>query len=188
MSRHFWLPELSHIGLDSLYVSLLFKSGSLNIAFAKSFFPEPSVYLVTQRSLFISRYSSCFSVPVLKTANSIQRIKKDPSLNELQPPPYPEERKTSSSSRSRSDRGVTKASSRERCHSPQGSSEGSEDPDTESYLNKGCDEDIPSDSTAVLGPEVRGMLCSHLYAPVKVTLWITLSTFSICDVGIYMNK
>lgn len=30
--------------------------------------------------------------------------------------------------------------------------------DTESYLNKGCEEDIPSDSTAVLGQEVRPVL------------------------------
>lgn len=29
------------------------------------------------------------------------------------------------------------------------------DQDAESYLNKGCEEDIPSDSTAVVGPEVR---------------------------------
>lgn len=34
--------------------------------------------------------------------------------------------------------------------------------DTESYLNKGCEEDIPSDSTAVLGQEVRSLLVASL--------------------------
>uniref|UniRef100_A0A673AW87 Synaptotagmin XIVb n=1 Tax=Sphaeramia orbicularis TaxID=375764 RepID=A0A673AW87_9TELE len=87
-------------------------------------------------------------------ANSIQRIKKDSSLNELQPPPYHDEGKTvSATSRSRSDRGTRRGSPPQRCDSPQCSSEASVDQDTESYLNKGCEEDIPSDSTAVLGPE-----------------------------------
>ncbi|XP_047429283.1 synaptotagmin-14b isoform X2 [Mugil cephalus] len=88
-------------------------------------------------------------------ANSIQRIKKDSSLSELQPPPYQDEGSGARvSSRPRSERGVRRASSPQRCESPRCSSEASgEEQDTESYLNKGCEEDIPSDSTAVLGPE-----------------------------------
>ncbi|XP_044024800.1 synaptotagmin-14b isoform X2 [Siniperca chuatsi] len=87
-------------------------------------------------------------------ANSIQRIKKDSSLNEPQPPPYQDEgTAVRVSSRSRSERGVRRGSSPQRCDSPRCSSEASVDQDTESYLNKGCEEDIPSDSTAVLGPE-----------------------------------
>ncbi|XP_056260496.1 synaptotagmin-14b isoform X4 [Seriola aureovittata] len=87
-------------------------------------------------------------------ANSIQRIKKDSSLTELQPPPYQDKGPAACvSSRSRSERGVRRVSSPQRCDSPRCSSEASVDQDTESYLNKGCEEDIPSDSTAVLGPE-----------------------------------
>ncbi|XP_059211812.1 synaptotagmin-14-like [Centropristis striata] len=85
-------------------------------------------------------------------ANSIQRIKKDSSLSEPQPPPYQDEGSMARvSSRARSERGVRRGSSPQRCDSP--CSEASVDQDTESYLNKGCEEDIPSDSTAVLGPE-----------------------------------
>ena len=103
------------------------------------------------------------SVTAVKAANSIQRIKKESSLNELQPPPYQDEGSAAcASSRSRSERGVRRGSSPQRCDSPHCSSEPSVDQDTESYLNKGCEEDIPSDSTAVLGPEVRGKL---LYVP-----------------------
>ncbi|XP_030577455.1 synaptotagmin-14-like isoform X2 [Archocentrus centrarchus] len=87
-------------------------------------------------------------------ANCIQRIKKDSSLSEPQPPPY-QDRDSGASvpSRAHSERGVRRAPSPQRCDSPHCSSEASGDQDTESYLNKACDEDIPSDSTAVLGPE-----------------------------------
>uniref|UniRef100_A0AAQ5Y679 Synaptotagmin XIVb n=1 Tax=Amphiprion ocellaris TaxID=80972 RepID=A0AAQ5Y679_AMPOC len=87
-------------------------------------------------------------------ANSIQRIKKDSSLCELQPPPYQDEVSVARmSSRSQSERGTRRGSIQQRCDSPLCSSEASVDQDTESYLNKACEEDIPSDSTAVLGPE-----------------------------------
>uniref|UniRef100_A0A8C5DP66 Synaptotagmin-14-like n=1 Tax=Gouania willdenowi TaxID=441366 RepID=A0A8C5DP66_GOUWI len=111
-------------------------------------------------------------------ANSIQRIKKELSLSELQPPPYqdaaPEARP---SSRCRSDRrrGVRRATSIQRSTSPHGSSEVSEDHDTESYLNKGCEEDIPSDSTAVVGPEdVTGSLHPLAYEPEPFAKYGTL--------------
>nr|XP_057912469.1 synaptotagmin-14b isoform X3 [Doryrhamphus excisus] len=84
--------------------------------------------------------------------NSIQRMKKSPSLTEGQPPPYQDRDRGSAArvcrSRSRATREVRRGSSPQRC-----SSEASVDQDTESYLNKGCEEDIPSDSTAVVGPE-----------------------------------
>ncbi|XP_039454451.1 synaptotagmin-14b isoform X2 [Oreochromis aureus] len=87
-------------------------------------------------------------------ASSIQRIKKDSSLGEPQPPPYQDEGSGACvGSRYRSERGVRRAPTPQRCDSPHCSSEASGDQDTESYLNKACDEDIPSDSTAVLGPE-----------------------------------
>uniref|UniRef100_A0A3B4H722 Synaptotagmin-14-like n=1 Tax=Pundamilia nyererei TaxID=303518 RepID=A0A3B4H722_9CICH len=83
-----------------------------------------------------------------------QPIKKDSSLGEPQPPPYQDEGSGACvGSRSRSERGVRRAPSTQHCDSPHCSSEASGDQDTESYLNKACDEDIPSDSTAVLGPE-----------------------------------
>ncbi|KAM4600979.1 synaptotagmin-14-like [Polymixia lowei] len=86
--------------------------------------------------------------------NSIQRIKRDSPLNELQPPPYQDEDTSVCVSRSRSGgRGTRRGSSPEHSHSPRCSSEASVDQDTESYLNKGYEEDVPSDSTAVLGPE-----------------------------------
>ncbi|XP_073709107.1 synaptotagmin-14b isoform X2 [Garra rufa] len=79
------------------------------------------------------------------SAEQVKRKKGSNSLNELQPPPY-------------RDKDDLKGGSRARSDSAEGSgsevSEGSEDPeDTESYLNKGYEEDAPSDSTAVLGPE-----------------------------------
>ncbi|XP_024912603.1 synaptotagmin-14b isoform X3 [Cynoglossus semilaevis] len=85
---------------------------------------------------------------------SIQRMKKNSSANDSQPPPYQDKAsKARVSSRARSERGLRKTSPPQRCDDPRSSSEASEDEDTESYLNKGCEEDIPSDSTAVLGPE-----------------------------------
>ncbi|KAJ8009308.1 hypothetical protein DPEC_G00087540 [Dallia pectoralis] len=72
--------------------------------------------------------------------NSIQQIRPGSPLNELQPPPYQDEDSPAGES-SPDDDGSHQ------------SSEASIDQDTESYLNKGYDEDVPSDSTAVLGPE-----------------------------------
>ncbi|XP_059355011.1 synaptotagmin-14b isoform X2 [Carassius carassius] len=79
------------------------------------------------------------------SAEQVKRKNGSSSLNELQPPPY-------------RDKDDLKCGSRGRSDSAEGSgseiSEASEDPeDTESYLNKGYEEDAPSDSTAVLGPE-----------------------------------
>lgn len=110
---------------------------------------------VSPVTFFLSHCSLC--LPLL-AGNSIQRIKTDSSLNEPQPPPYQDEDSACLSSHSRSERGVKRRSPPHACDSPRCSSEASEDQNTECYPNKGCEEDIPSDSTAVLGPEVRSEL------------------------------
>ncbi|XP_051952226.1 synaptotagmin-14b isoform X1 [Xyrauchen texanus] len=77
------------------------------------------------------------------SVDHVKKKKGSSSLNEHQPPPYRDKEDLKRGSRGRSD-------------SAEGSdvSEGSVDPeDTESYMNKEYEEDAPSDSTAVLGPE-----------------------------------
>uniref|UniRef100_A0A3P9L5Q0 Synaptotagmin XIVb n=1 Tax=Oryzias latipes TaxID=8090 RepID=A0A3P9L5Q0_ORYLA len=98
---------------------------------------------------------------------SIQRMRKD---SELQPPPYQDESSGARrSSRSRSERGLRS------CDSLPCSSEASMDQDAESFLNKGCEEDIPSDSTAVLGPEDgSGPRLPKLYEPEPLAKYGTL--------------
>lgn len=109
---------------------------------------------LTSRRLYL--ITPPLSLCVTKSEGSIQRMKKNSSANDSQPPPYQDKAsKARVSSRARSERGLRKTSPPQRCDDPRSSSEASEDEDTESYLNKGCEEDIPSDSTAVLGPEVR---------------------------------
>nr|XP_043904463.1 synaptotagmin-14b isoform X2 [Solea senegalensis] len=119
--------------------------------------------------------------------NSIQRIKKDPSLNELQPPPYQDKctaaaaAATTASSRSRS---VQRGSPPQRCDSSHCSSEASVEQDSESYLNKGCEEDIPSDSTAVLGPEDgSGHQLPTAYEPEPLAKYGTLDVAFEYDSG-----
>uniref|UniRef100_A0A3Q1K422 C2 domain-containing protein n=1 Tax=Anabas testudineus TaxID=64144 RepID=A0A3Q1K422_ANATE len=117
--------------------------------------------------------------------SSIQRIKKDSSLHELQPPPYQDEGSAACmSSRSRSERAARKGSPPQRRDSPCCSSETSEDQDTESYLNKGCEEDIPSDSTAVLGPEDgSGLQFPTAYEPEPLAKYGTLDVAFEYDSG-----
>ncbi|XP_068198078.1 synaptotagmin-14b isoform X2 [Antennarius striatus] len=99
-------------------------------------------------------YSSEASSDQEEAANSIQRRKRNSSLNETKPPPYQDVTSAGRvGSSSRSEPRVRRGSSPQRCDSPRCSSEASEDRDSEGYLNKGCEEDIPSDSTAVLGQE-----------------------------------
>ncbi|MEQ2310735.1 hypothetical protein AMECASPLE_012218 [Ameca splendens] len=109
-------------------------------------------------------------------AASIQRIHKDSSLTELQPPPYQHVSSgTRKSTRSCSERGVRRPSSPQHSDSPRCSSETSVDQDTESYLHKGCEEDIPSDSTAVLSPEDgSGLQLPSAYEPEPIAQYGTL--------------
>lgn len=94
-----------------------------------------------------------------RPANCIQRMRRTPPLDELQPPPYQDENGSPRMSCTLSDLGDAKCDMSHASGSPRLSfgkcpSEGSDGPDTESYLNKGYEEDVPSDSTAVLSPEV----------------------------------
>ncbi|XP_031177498.1 synaptotagmin-14b isoform X3 [Sander lucioperca] len=118
-------------------------------------------------------------------ASSIQRIKKNSSLSDPQPPPYQDEGSAPHvSSRSRSERGVRRGSSPQHCDSPRCSSDASVDQDTESYLNKGCGEDIPSDSTAVLGPEDgSGSQLPTAYEPEPLAKYGTLDVAFEYDSG-----
>ncbi|XP_068432701.1 synaptotagmin-14b isoform X2 [Clinocottus analis] len=116
-------------------------------------------------------------------ANRIQRIKKKSSVSEPRPPPYQDEGSAArATSRSRSERGVRTGSSPQRCDSE--ASEASVDQDTESYHNKGCEEDIPSDSTAVLGPEDgSGPQLPSAYEPEPLAKYGTLDVAFEYDSG-----
>ncbi|KAG1950363.1 synaptotagmin-14 [Pimephales promelas] len=90
--------------------------------------------------------------------NCIQRMRRTPPLDELQPPPYQDEDGSPRMSCTPSDLGDAKCDLSHGSESPRHSygkcpSEVSEAQETESFLNKGFEEDVPSDSTAVLSPE-----------------------------------
>ncbi|XP_035990957.1 synaptotagmin-14 isoform X2 [Fundulus heteroclitus] len=91
-------------------------------------------------------------------ANCIQRMRRTPPLDELQPPPYQDENGSPRMSCTLSDLGDAKCDLSQTSGSPHLSfgkclSEGSDGQGSEGYLNKGYEEDVPSDSTAVLSPE-----------------------------------
>lgn len=93
------------------------------------------------------------------SGNCIQRMRRTPPLDELQPPPYQDENGSPRMSCTLSDLGDAKCDLSHTSGSPHLSfskcpSDGSDDRETESYFNKGYEEDVPSDSTAVLSPEV----------------------------------
>lgn len=97
---------------------------------------------------------------LFQSANCIQRMRRTPPLDELQPPPYQDENGSPRMSCTLSDLGDAKCDLSLTSGSPHLSfgkcpSEGSDGHETESYLNKGYEEDVPSDSTAVLSPEVN---------------------------------
>ncbi|XP_035466949.1 synaptotagmin-14 isoform X1 [Scophthalmus maximus] len=90
--------------------------------------------------------------------NCIQRMRRTPPLDELQPPPYQDENGSPRMSCTLSDLGDAKCDLSHSSGSPHLSfgkcpSEGSDGHETGGYLNKGYEEDVPSDSTAVLSPE-----------------------------------
>ncbi|KAJ8401241.1 hypothetical protein AAFF_G00388230 [Aldrovandia affinis] len=85
-------------------------------------------------------------------------MRRTPPLDELQPPPYQDEDGSPRMSCTPSDMGDAKCGLSHCSDSPPHSygkcpSEGSAGQETESYLTKGYEEDVPSDSTAVLSPE-----------------------------------
>ncbi|XP_026117281.1 synaptotagmin-14-like [Carassius auratus] len=90
--------------------------------------------------------------------NCIQRMRRTPPLDELQPPPYQDENGSPRMSCTPSDLDDAKCDLSQGSDSPRHSygkcpSEVSGAQETESFLNKGYEEDVPSDSTAVLSPE-----------------------------------
>ncbi|XP_071996331.1 synaptotagmin-14 isoform X2 [Engystomops pustulosus] len=91
-------------------------------------------------------------------ANSIQRMRRTPPLDELQPPPYQDDSGSPHLSCTPSEIGESKCELSHCSNSPRYSynkcpSEGSTGHEVESFQNKGYEEDVPSDSTAVLSPE-----------------------------------
>ncbi|XP_068089092.1 synaptotagmin-14 isoform X2 [Hyperolius riggenbachi] len=91
-------------------------------------------------------------------ANSIQRMRRTPPLDELQPPPYQDDSGSPHLSCTPSELGDSKCELSHCSNSPRYSynkcpSEGSMGHEIESFQNKQYEEDVPSDSTAVLGPE-----------------------------------
>ncbi|XP_002934725.2 synaptotagmin-14 isoform X3 [Xenopus tropicalis] len=91
-------------------------------------------------------------------ANCIQRMRRTPPLDELQPPPYQDDSGSPRLSCTPSEIGDSKCELSRCSNSPRYSftkcpSEGSMGHEAESFQNKGYEEDVPSDSTAVLSPE-----------------------------------
>ncbi|KAM9777479.1 synaptotagmin-14 [Neosynchiropus ocellatus] len=135
-------------------------------------------------SALMSNYNGYSSDASVDDANCIQRMRRTPPLDELQPPPYQDENGSPRMSCTLSDlcdakcdlshTGSSPHLSFGKCHS-----EGSDDHETESYLNKGYEEDVPSDSTAVLSPEdisARGSAARLLkgYEPDQIAKYGTL--------------
>ncbi|XP_072313130.1 synaptotagmin-14 isoform X2 [Eucyclogobius newberryi] len=135
-------------------------------------------------SLLTAGYDGYSSDASADDANCIQRMSRTPPLDELQPPPYQDENGSPRMSCTMSDLGDAKCDLSQTSGSPHMSfskcpSEGSDGPETESYLNKGYEEDVPSDSTAVLSPEnlsTRGSAAQLLkgYEPDPVAKYGTL--------------
>ncbi|XP_028580575.2 synaptotagmin-14 isoform X5 [Podarcis muralis] len=109
-----------------------------------------------------AKQSECFSKEVSskktpEKANCIQRMRQTPPLDELQPPPYQDDSGSPHLSCTPSEVGDSKCEFSQCSNSPRCSykcpSEGSTGHEIESFHNKGYEEDVPSDSTAVLSPE-----------------------------------
>ncbi|XP_066534869.1 synaptotagmin-14 isoform X3 [Hoplias malabaricus] len=142
-----------------------------------------------------AEYDGYSSEASAEDVNCIQRMRVTPPLDELQPPPYQDENGSPRMSCTPSDLGDGKCDLSQGTNSPQHSytvkcpSEGSAGHDTESFLNKGYEEDVPSDSTALLSPEdlsARGS-AAHLskgYDPEPLAQFGTLDVvfdYDSCD-------
>ncbi|MBN3291958.1 SYT14 protein, partial [Polypterus senegalus] len=121
--------------------------------------PKGYVWETRQKYTSLSaEYDGYSSEASTEDVNCIQRMRRTPPLDELQPPPYQDEDGSPRLSCTPSDLGDGKCELSHCSDSPRRSygkcpSEGSAGHETESYLNKGYEEDVPSDSTAVLSPE-----------------------------------
>ncbi|XP_048339902.1 synaptotagmin-14 isoform X2 [Sphaerodactylus townsendi] len=104
-----------------------------------------------------AEYDGYSSEASIDEANCIQRMRQTPPLDELQPPPYQDDSGSPHLSCTPSEVGDSKCEFSQCTNSPRCSykcpSEGSTGHEIESFHNKGYEEDVPSDSTAVLSPE-----------------------------------
>ncbi|XP_031958786.1 synaptotagmin-14 isoform X2 [Corvus moneduloides] len=104
-----------------------------------------------------AEYDGYSSEASIDEANCIQRMRRTPPLDELQPPPYQDDSGSPHLSCTPSEVGDSKCEYSQCSNSPRCSykcpSEGSTGHEIESFHNKGYEEDVPSDSTAVLSPE-----------------------------------
>ncbi|XP_027467927.1 synaptotagmin-14 isoform X1 [Zalophus californianus] len=104
-----------------------------------------------------AEYDGYSSEASIDEGNCIQRMRRTPPLDELQPPPYQDDSGSPHLSCTPSEIGDSKCefshcSNSPRCSYNKCPSEGSIGREIESFPNKGY-EDVPSDSTAVLSPE-----------------------------------
>ncbi|XP_048213638.1 synaptotagmin-14 isoform X1 [Perognathus longimembris pacificus] len=105
-----------------------------------------------------AEYDGYSSEASIDEGNCIQRMRRTPPLDELQPPPYQDDSGSPHLSCTPSEIGDGKCefshcNNSPRCSYNKCPSEGSTGHEIESYHNKGYEEDVPSDSTAVLSPE-----------------------------------
>ncbi|KAM6166943.1 synaptotagmin-14 isoform 1-T1 [Erethizon dorsatum] len=105
-----------------------------------------------------AEYDGYSSEASIDEGNCIQRMRRTPPLDELQPPPYQDDSGSPHLSCTPSEIGDSKCefshcSNSPRCSYNKCPSEGSTGHEVESFHNKGFEEDVPSDSTAVLSPE-----------------------------------
>ncbi|XP_074674074.1 synaptotagmin-14 isoform X1 [Strix aluco] len=104
-----------------------------------------------------AEYDGYSSEASIDEVNCIQRMRRTPPLDELQPPPYQDDSGSPHLSCTPSEVGDSKCEFSQCSNSPRCSykcpSEGSTGHEIESFHNKGYEEDVPSDSTAVLSPE-----------------------------------
>ncbi|XP_060034322.1 synaptotagmin-14 isoform X2 [Erinaceus europaeus] len=119
-----------------------------------------------------AEYDSYGSEASLDEGSCVQRVSRTPPLDELQPPPYQDDSGSPHLSCTPSEVGDSKYDFSHSGNSPPHSStkcpsEGSTGPDTDGFHHKVCEDDVLSDSTAVLSPEdmsAQGS-CSQLPKP-----------------------
>ncbi|XP_053463948.1 synaptotagmin-14 isoform X1 [Nycticebus coucang] len=105
-----------------------------------------------------AEYDGYSSEASIDEGNCIQRMRRTPPLDELQPPPYQDDSGSPHLSCTPSEIGDGKCeyshcNNSPRCSYNKCPSEGSTGHEIGSFHNKGYEEDVPSDSTAVLSPE-----------------------------------
>ncbi|KAL6042086.1 hypothetical protein STEG23_003936, partial [Scotinomys teguina] len=105
-----------------------------------------------------AEYDGYSSEASIEDGNCIQRMRRTPPLDELQPPPYQDDSGSPHLSCTPSETGdgkceISHCSNSPRCSFNKCPSEGSTGHEAESFHNKGYEDDVPSDSTAVLSPE-----------------------------------